>query len=254
MLVINAINRWVNMDISAFYVEIVKDRLYADKPQSLSRRAAQTVLFQIYINLLGMLGPVTPLLVEEAWHHTPTAIKNGTQHPLQRLYPVIREEWVNQLLADDLPLLLRAKDAIKLAQELARNDKKLGSSLQSSIHLVIPSLGIDSSATYLVFRRYLPELESVFIVSSVSLHQSSIDKNIVDDVEWSYSAEFETAEGDKAKVYVLPPTAAKCVRCWRYSVHEATDTGELLCGRCADMMAALNGAAGIPVCHEQAIA
>jgi isoleucyl-tRNA synthetase len=242
------------MDISAFYVEIVKDRLYADKPQSLSRRAAQTVLFQIYINLLGMLGPVTPLLVEEAWHHTPTAIKNGNRHPLQRLYPAIREEWENQLLVDDLPLLLRAKDAVKLAQELARNERKLGSSLQSSIHLVIPSPGIESSATYLVFQRYFAELESIFIASSVSLHQSSIDNNIVGDAEWSYSAEFETAEGEKAKVYVLPPTAAKCVRCWRYSVHGTADTGELLCGRCADVMAGLNGVAGTPVCHEQAVA
>jgi isoleucyl-tRNA synthetase len=98
MPVVNTINRWVNLNLSAFYVEIVKDRLYADDPRSLGRRAAQTVLFQIYMNLLGMLAPVTPLLVEEAWHHTPTSIKVGIQHPLQQLYPPVQEEWDDEIL------------------------------------------------------------------------------------------------------------------------------------------------------------
>ncbi|KAI9780149.1 MAG: isoleucine-tRNA ligase [Geoglossum umbratile] len=248
--VVNTINRWVNMDISAFYIETVKDRLYADGLRSRSRRAAQTVLFQIYINLLGMLGPVTPLLVEEAWHHAPAAIKDNIQHPLQQPYPPIREEWDDKLLAADLPLLLRANNAVKLAQELARNEKKLGSSLQSSVHLVI-----NSSAAYRLFQRYLAELESIFVVSSVSLHRPPMDQNIITNAEWSYSAEFEIAEGDKAKVYVLSPTAAKCVRCWRYNVHTPADTKELLCGRCTDVMAELSGAAGASSKHlEQAAA
>src|SRR5438552_92886 len=196
MSAVNTIHRWVNMNLSAFYVEIVKDRLYADEPRSLGRRAAQTVLFRIYMNLLGMLAPVTPLLVEEAWHHTPVAIKNDIQHPLQQLYPPVQEEWYDQTLADDLPLLLRANDGVKLAQEMARNEKKMGSSLQSSIHLVFPGHGSDSTATYRIFQRYLVELESLLVVSSVLLHHSPIDKNIVDDAEWSFSLELETAEGN----------------------------------------------------------
>jgi isoleucyl-tRNA synthetase len=239
MPVVNTINRWVNSNLSAFYVEIVKDRLYADESRSLGRRAAQTVLFQIYMNLLGMLAPVTPLLVEEAWHHTPTSIKNYIQHPLQQLYPPIQEEWDDQILAGDLSPILRANDAVKLAQESARKEGRLGSSLQSSIHLVFPD---DSSATYHLFQRYLAELESLFVVSSVSLHQSSID-NIIDHAEWSYSADFETVESDKAQAYVLPPIAVKCARCWRYKVHTATGTEVALCGRCTDVMAGINGTA-----------
>ncbi|KAH0543106.1 hypothetical protein FGG08_002532 [Glutinoglossum americanum] len=253
---VNTINRWVNMSLSAFYIEIVKDRLYADEPQSLSRRAAQTVLFQIYMNLLGMLAPVTPLLVEEAWHHTSAAIKNDTQHPLKRPYPLVQGEWNDQALASDLPSLLKANDAVKLAQELARNEKKLGSSLQSSVHLVFSSSDSDPSATYRLFQRYLVELESLFVVSSVSLHHLPIDRGFIDQAEWHFSTEFETVEGDKARAYVLPPAAAKCVRCWRYNVLTTSDAEETLCDRCTNVMAGINEMAHAfsGDCYEQTVA
>ncbi|KAI9755525.1 MAG: hypothetical protein M4579_004251 [Chaenotheca gracillima] len=224
------LNRWVNLDFSAIYVETIKDRLYADDPKSTSRLSAQTVLFHVYNNLLGMLAPLTPLLVEEAWHFTPEAIKTSTIHPLQRTYPITPPAWKNEQLAADLPLLLRINDAVKAAQERARGAKQMGSSLQSSVFLSFDSAAQGSERTATadvshehVVRRWADELDSFLVVSSVHIGAKPERAS-----EWAYSSEFETPIG-KGVAWVLPAERAKCARCWRYVAPEAE---EPICGRC----------------------
>src|SRR5256885_5050294 len=93
-----------------------------------------------------MLGPILPLLVEEAWHYTPPLFKETREHPLRRMIgPAVEEEasepstahlgasTSNNSVADQMSLLLAANKAIKGALELARGDKKIGSSLQSNV-------------------------------------------------------------------------------------------------------------------------
>ncbi|KAJ8123433.1 hypothetical protein O1611_g9591 [Lasiodiplodia mahajangana] len=122
----NAINRWVNNDLSAFYLEALKDRLYCGDGGG--------VLEPIFNGFLRMLAPMTPLLVEEAWEHRPEWMKEDTtlQHPLQQLYadPIIDPSRlaINPIeLRKDIPILMAVYNAIKPALEQARSAGHVGS-------------------------------------------------------------------------------------------------------------------------------
>lgn len=222
---VNAINRWANLEFSAFYMESIKDRLYTYGEDSTSRRAAQTTLFHIYCQLQEVLAPITPLLVEESWEHTPEAIQTHCEHPLRRIASGPSVEWQNPTLHSDYQDLIAVHSAIKNVQEIARAAKKMGSSLQSFVHVVTPA---DDSS---VLTRYLSELPDLFVASSVTLGSPRDPlPDSIDDSEWKYTDQFELSSGAKGTVYVYAPQASKCPRCWRYAVQEAAE--EQLCDRC----------------------
>jgi len=212
---INALNRWISSDLSAFYLEAMKDRLYCGDGGG--------VVEEIFHGLLRMLAPVTPILVEEAWAHRPEWMKEEPQiSPFHRTLddPIISSERVvkDDKLLMDLPWLLNANTAIKTAQEEARAKKIIGSSLESSVVLQLPSQALE------VFERYADELETIFVVSSVALR---------DQVEgaWKYCCSFD-APGGKGTAWVVPPKEHKCPRCWRY----VAPVEDELCKRCEDVV------------------
>lgn len=228
-LALNAIHNWVKLDLSAFYVELIKDRLYLDEARSLSRRSVQTVMLHIYDHLLGMLAPITPLLVEEAWSHTPEAIKRDATHPLQRLYPTAPSEWKKESLEGDLPLLLAAKDAVNVAQEQARAAKQVGSSLQSAIVLSFPPSEVK---LHRLFQSYEDELEALFVVSSVKLVRGDAAAPDLGDFNREFSGAFETGNGSQAMAYAFAHDQGKCARCWRYAASTDVKPDQALCARC----------------------
>lgn len=233
---VNTINRWANLEFSSFYMEAIKDRLYTHGENSTSRRAAQTTLFHIYRHLQELLAPVTPLLIEETWEHTPEAIKSRIEHPLRRVMSTPASEWQNPSLANDYRDLMSANSVIKDLQETARAKKEVGSSLQSFVHVALPE---DSR----VFHAYHEELPDLFVVSSVTL--GGIADSVpgeVSEAQWRYSNEFELPDGRKGNVYVYAPQAAKCPRCWRYAIPEAEATEDALCDRCEDVVRELDAA------------
>jgi isoleucyl-tRNA synthetase len=216
----SALNRWLTNDLSAFYLEALKDRLYcADGGGALEA---------VFVGLLRMLAPVTPVLVEEAWEHRPQWLKEdgGVVHPLRQLYdaPVVEEARLTldeSELREAVPVLMRVHAAIKAASELARADKVLGSSLQCGVVLEVPEgRALDALS------RYGEELEAMFVVSSVELNGA-----VAEDVGWKYCEEFEL-DGEKCRAWVLPPSQAKCPRCWRYVAPREDE----LCGRCEEVV------------------
>ena len=237
---LSAINKWVNNDFSAFYFETVKDRLYADFPEGASRRAAQTVLHHIYRCLQAMLAPITPLLIEETWNYTPQALKNIDGHPLKRMFPIIPSEWDNPTLATALPHLLSANTAVKAAQELARSEKQMGSSLQCSVLLNIDtSTNTDHRPVLRSLTEYKDELESLFVVSSVDISMGPNVPSSVTTAAWYYATRFSTPDGCQATAYVYAPAKAKCVRCWRYVASTEVTEEEAMCERCVDVIESL---------------
>ena len=208
---INAINKWISSDLSAFYLEAMKDRLYCGDGGG--------AIEEIFHGLLRMLTPITPNLVEEAWDHRPQWMKAETHtHPFRRTLddPVISPERQikDEKVLADLPWLLNANTAIKTAQEEARAKKVIGSSLETSIVLELPTQGKE------VFIKYADELANIFVVSSVELGGHT-------EAAWEYSAVF-AAPGGKATAWVLPPTDKKCPRCWRF----VAPSQDELCNRC----------------------
>lgn len=124
-------------------------------------------------------------------------------------------------LREHVPTILEVHNAVKATLELARSNKVLGSSLQSSVYLFVEDRRVAT-----VLEKYSDELDAIFVVSSVHINQS-----IPEGPEWSFAQEFDVQD-TKVKVHVLPPQQAKCLRCWRYMA-PAEDS---LCGRCDDVV------------------
>jgi hypothetical protein len=120
-------------------------------------------------------------------------------------------------LKEDLPALMAVRDAVKHALEIPRKEKLIGSSLQSSIILTTSSQRFD---------KYSTELADMFVVSHFD-----INIPVPESIDFHFSHDFEI-QGHQATVHVLPPTDAKCPRCWRY-VAEKEDE---LCQRCDDVV------------------
>jgi isoleucyl-tRNA synthetase len=216
---ISLINKWMNGDLSAFYLETAKDRLYCGDGGG--------VIEEIFHGLLRMLTPILPRLVEEAWDHRPLWMKEEEQiHPFHQTLadPLTSRNFkIDKEISDNIPWLLKANAAIKTAQEEARAKKVIGSSLQSSVFLQL-----SERASHL-FDRYRDDLENIFVVSSVE-----IGAQFLQEGDWVFSEDFDTPCG-KGTAWVQPPKQDKCPRCWRY-VAPAEDE---LCERCKQVVSGL---------------
>jgi isoleucyl-tRNA synthetase len=219
---VNAINKWINTDLSALYIEAIKDSLYCDEVESLGRRAVQTTLYHILTELQAMLAPFTPLLMEESWEHTPSTIKEVDTHPLRRSWTPTPSEWNNDKIEQVLPLLLAANTAVKAAQEKARIVRQMGSSLESFVILLLPSVeGYD----HVVAAWRSAVMQQMLVVSALRVETSPARelKYLLDhprkgsvDGRWEYSTTIDLPDGSKGCAIVRKPASAKCERCWRY--------------------------------------
>lgn len=260
---VSNLTRWANLEFSSFYMETIRDRLYTEVVDGSRRRAALTALFHIYYHLSDLLAPIVPLLVEEAWVHTPASLKKALLPPLQRTRAPLPAEWANHDLAASISFLTSVNTQIKVLQEEARNQKLLGSSLQSFVHLALPGAPPDS-----VFRTLESQLADIFVVSAVTVDTavtananasapgqpglSSLSSSPspqppheVIAANWKFDAPVELPDGRTGKVWIYAPQQHKCPRCWKYNVpplitgdEPAPDT---LCGRCERVMEALDG-------------
>ncbi|KAK7756931.1 isoleucine-tRNA ligase [Diatrype stigma] len=227
-----AANRWLTNDLSAFYIEALKDRLYCGDGGG--------VLEPLFFGFLRMLAPVAPLLVEEAWDHRPEWMKRDSSlvHPLHQRYddPLIDPTRLTcdlDALRADIPVLMATHTAVKAALERARADKVLGSPLQS---YVIISAAPGNPKVAAVLDRYVQELDGLFVVSSVAVLDDPPE--IGEDVPWSYTQDIVLGDAGAGAsevagtAVVLPPRYAKCPRCWRYVAR----VEGALCRRCADVV------------------
>lgn len=217
------INRWVSTELSAFYLEALKDRLYCGDGGG--------ALEPIMIGMLRMLAPVTPMLVEEAWANRPEWLQKdtGLLSPARHRFdsPLVDPSRLTLDASEirrDIPVLNAIHAAIKAGLEQAREAKSVGSSLQCSV--VIAS---SDSRVLECTNRYIDEMEAMFVVSSVKLNDA-----LPETPDWQYHSELNLG-GAVGTVHVLPPTQHKCSRCWRFMAEEEDG----LCGRCEDVTSAL---------------
>lgn len=244
------LSRYTATDLSAFFFETLKDRLYAGTPAD--RRSAQQVLFVVFHELCDMLAPVCPLLVAEAWRHAPPALRaaaNGEQaeeeannyQPGRRTWtPYTAPTWdggeVAAHLERKVAALTAAHDAVKSAIEAARADKKVGAGLECDVVIRLPADLPDAAAAEVLTPDMAEALAAVWVVSGVRVLVVDGDGSEVKDGgdEWVSTAEFVVGEGEgegegvKGVAEVRRARGEKCPRCWR---HVAVET-EGLCGRC----------------------
>lgn len=237
---IAGINTYINTNLSSFYFESIKDAAYCGTTPE--RVQVQATLYQIFTELQRMLFPVTPLLIEEVWDYTPKLIRDyAPTPPAMRLREdltfSIGQDLEKRPLEYDIPLLMRALAAVRHGQEAARNDKKMGDSLQSFVLLEISGNPDDPSVINTavdLFRRYENDLETLFVVSNVTIGSKN-PKKLDEAEDWSYHTDIEIA-GSTVKVHVYQPEQAKCNRCWRYKALLTVPKEEALCQRCVEVV------------------
>ena len=246
--VVSQINKFVNASFSGFYLESVKDTLYCDSPSHIRRQGALTVLYHIFHQLQNMLAPLTPLLVEESWEHTPEQIRKIDGHPLQRTWEAfdVPEDLVSRT-EQQASLFMTINDAVKQVQEQARNDKNMKTSLESDV-----SIRLSTSTKMDKFDLNTTELQEALVVSALRTLSGTDAINHdhrgvgEDPSSWSYQQPFDVPGEDvKGTVEISKPQGSKCSRCWKYTVEVVmptpADTGsneehEQLCARCSSVV------------------
>jgi isoleucyl-tRNA synthetase len=221
--VVKRVQNHMSVELSAFYFDVVKDRLYADAVDSSSRLAVQFVLSQVLRAYISILAPVTPLLSQEVWHSCPDYIKLGFDSPFKAGWADLPAGWKSAQIDDDFEVLNRLRGVVRDAMEQGRIDKNIRSSLGSEVYLQIDE---KDSRLHEKTSEYLPYMEEIFISSTVYL-----DKDAPNDVDWSYSSSARI-EGTDVTVTVVPPTQCKCPRCWQFNANQP----ETLCRRCHEVV------------------
>lgn len=198
------------VDLSSFYLDIVKDRLYTAGKKSLSRRACQTVLFENLMALVRILAPVMPHQAEDIWQNIPEVQRGGLISILLSDWPVVNEKWNNVQLEEDFTKILKSREVVSRAIEPLRADKKVGSSLEVAVYV--------KADDDTVLKANSADLADIYIVS-----QATLATDAPSEVLNEYSEEGYTVWVTKAK-------GEKCTRCWKY--RELNEDG--ICPDCAD--------------------
>ena len=240
------INNFVNADLSAMYIETIKDTIYADTDAQLLNRPKGQALYtleKVFTVLQRMLGAITPVLVEEVWNYMPEVIQKANGHPLRNIVdtPLVvqntaEESWRNEMLEQDLPMLSQLNDSVKALQEALRSEKKMGSSLQSFV-LLQTDEEIGNNPNLEVLQRWKDHLVTFLVVSEVSICRGDLPDDVTNS-QWRRETSISVG-GHLIKIHVYAPSNAKCVRCWRYSAPLGTKLEQALCGRCEAVLETL---------------
>ncbi|MDW7710883.1 MAG: isoleucine--tRNA ligase [Deferrisomatales bacterium] len=203
------------VDLSAFYLDILKDRLYTYPAGSPGRRAAQTVLYEILHKMTRLMAPVLAFTAEEVWRHIPGV--TGSVHT--QLLPEVDPEAVDDELAGRWERLRALRGLVTKAAEESRAAKEIGHSLDAKAVLHVDHRWEDFLAPY------AGELPFLFIVSQVDLVEGP-------------GGRFADPELPGVGVDVARAQGAKCQRCWNYSTTVGADAEHpQACSRCCRHLA-----------------
>ena len=212
------------VNLSAFYFDVLKDRLYTAAPLSPARRSAQTVLWRQLHLLVRLFAPLLSFTTEEVWE----AMGAARLRPESSAASVHLETYMDAatLLADlggagaeqtenaEWERLLAWRDDVLKALETARQEKRVGAGLEARIELLAPPADFD------LLRAHAAGLPALFIVSQVEVQPAA-----------------------EASVLVRPALGAKCARCWNYSTAVGGGTPADVCDRCREALSDIGAAA-----------
>ena len=209
------VNQFCVVDMSSLYLDIIKDRLYITKADSVERRAAQTTMYYILDSLVKIFTPMISFTAEEIWKAMKHTKNEDVESPMLTDYPVVNPAWEDEELAAKWKNMIELKNTVAKELELARANKVIGNSLDAKVTL-------QSSGETLKFLKDNEELiKTVLIVSGLKIEESD---NNSDDSKLSIK--------DNLKIEVEHATGEKCDRCWMYDDH--IEDG--LCPRCKKIL------------------
>ncbi len=210
-LVYHDINQFCVTDMSNFYLDIIKDRLYTSKKDAVERRSAQTAMYIILDALVKMVAPMICFTAEEIWKYMPHTKNEQVESVMLSDWPEIVAEYDNKELEEKWNHILELKELVAKELEVARAQKVIGHSLNAKVTLFA------NEDEYKFLEENKELLTTIFIVSALDIKENERKD------EKKVGVKVEVAEGEK------------CERCWKYS----TEVGEnpehpTLCHRCAE--------------------
>jgi isoleucyl-tRNA synthetase len=215
-IVFHSMHNFCAVDMSAFYLDILKDRLYTAKASSAGRRSGQTAMHKVLSTLVRLMAPVLSFTADEVWSYMP-GHKNEPSVFLAD-FPLPEEKYVDDGLEARWEKLQEVRGEAAKVLEALRRDKKIGHSLDASVTLYA------GEGQYDLLKQYEKDLPFIFIASQVSVAK-----------ETDAPADAFTSDTIKGlRIAAAPAKGVKCGRCWMYqeSVGTVTDHPEI-CARCA---------------------
>ena len=220
----HAINDFCVVELSSFYLDILKDRLYCEERNGLKRRSAQTALYLILDAMARMYAPILPFTCDEIWqampHRTGDDPRNIVLNEMVRPYTAYA---LDEAAMKKWDTLIALRNDVNGVLETARADKRIGKALEAHVALYA---GDEASRAALEAVKEL-NLAELFIVSDVLLENGAPkEENICGS----------GANFPGMRIEVLPAAGEKCPRCW---MHSTQANAEGLCPRCAAVLAAM---------------
>jgi isoleucyl-tRNA synthetase len=221
-----ALNALTTIDLSAFYIDVSKDRLYTLAPRSDERRSAQTALYLIADGLTRLMAPVLPVTADELWLHLPGR-RDTSVHLAD--FPSGLDALADEDLVARWTRLISIRDGVNVEIEKLRQQKVVGTSLAAKVQIRAKGALAD------LLERYRDDLPTLFIASQVSVER--VDDLPDPDADPAHGSRY--AEGEDSAAYIVVSRAAgvKCDRCWRYVPKVSGEPASRgVCDRCVDAL------------------
>ncbi|MFZ3064751.1 MAG: isoleucine--tRNA ligase [Nitrospirota bacterium] len=216
-VIFHSLHNFCVVDMSSFYLDVLKDRIYTFKKGSIDRRAGQTVVYKILDSLVRIMAPILTFTADEVWQYIP-AKKEAAVHLAD--FPKVEKKFVDEKLAEKWDRLLKIRDEVLKALEVARQEKRIiGHSLDAEVSIYTSDDDINFLKGF--------DLNSIFIVSSTKLDSN---KTAPQDV-------LKSEEIGGMYVMVTHAGGGKCERCWNYSEAIGKDKKHpTVCNRCVEAL------------------
>ena len=213
------IHNFCTIDMSKLYIDITKDRVYAEKQKSEQRRSAQTVMYIIANALTRLIAPILSFTAEETWTYMAHTASDDKESVFFNDMPSVNPAYNNPAVEEKYNHLFDFRDDVMKALEKARAEKVIGKSLEAKITIY----GEKGSDVMAQFEKFADMLATVFIVSQVNLSYDAAPADAFNETDSNIAVKVEPADGEK------------CARCWMYVTdYEKDESGQALCRRCLE--------------------
>ena len=213
------------VDLSNFYLDIAKDRLYVSSKSQFRRRSCQFVMSRVVENLAVLISPVLCHMAEDIWQNIPYETKEKSV--FHRGWPIISQSWKNQFLNEHIANLRNLRVEINKAIEVCRNKQIIGAALETEVNFLPEDKAVKGSLNWLeefgnkevdLFRDWLI-VSNFQVVSNLSENSLTTDSN------------------QFGKVQILKAHGQKCDRCWHYQkeIFSGIENTKL-CKRCSNII------------------
>lgn len=209
-IIYHSVHNFCTVDLSALYLDIVKDRIYVEKKDALKRRASQTVIYETLLSLVKIISPILSTTSEEMWQYLKG--KNDPESVFLCDFPPVKKELIDPSLEEEWERIWKIRELANKKIEEKRSEKIIGHPLDAKITIQA------NEEDYNILKKIGDEIKDIFIVSQVNLEKHT-----------------------ETNIKVSKADGRKCQRCWQYSVDITEPDARFpeVCKRCEDILSSL---------------